>query len=48
MLKEEMDALGPVRSKDAMRAHGEMVSIARQLEEEGRMNLRSDDGDAFV
>jgi flagellar motor switch protein FliG len=48
MLKEEMDELGPVRSKDAMRAHGEMVSIARQLEEQGRMNLRSDEGDAFV
>jgi flagellar motor switch protein FliG len=48
MLKEEMDALGPVRSKDALRAHGEMVSIARQLEEQGRMNLRSDEGDAFV
>lgn len=48
MLKEEMDALGPVRSKDALRAHGEMVSIARQLEEQGRMNLRTDEGDAFV
>ena len=48
MLKEEMDALGPVRSKDALRAHGEMVSIARQLEEQGKMNLRTDEGDSFV
>lgn len=48
LLKEEMEALGPVRSKDALRAHGEMVGIARQLEEQGRMNLRTDEGDAFV
>ena len=48
MLKEDMDALGPVRSKDVAKAHGEMVSLARRLEEEGKMSLRSDEGDAFV
>jgi flagellar motor switch protein FliG len=48
MLKEEIDALGSVRSKDVLKAHGEMVSIARQLEEEGRMSLRMDEGEAFV
>ena len=48
LLKEEMEQLGPVRSKDALRAHGEMVSVARQLEEQGKMNLRMDEGDAFV
>jgi len=48
LLKEEMDQLGPVRSKDALRAHGEMVGVARQLEEQGKMSLRMDEGDAFV
>jgi flagellar motor switch protein FliG len=48
MLQEEMDAIGQVRSKDALRAHGEMVSIARQLEEQGKMSLRVEEGDSFV
>ncbi len=48
MLKEDMDALGPVRGKDVAKAHGEMVSLARRLEEEGKLTLRSDEGDSFV
>lgn len=48
MLKEDMDALGPVRGKDVAKAHGEMVSLARKLEEEGKLSLRSDEGDSFV
>jgi flagellar motor switch protein FliG len=48
MLKEDMDALGPVRAKDVLKAHGEIVSLARKLEEEGKMSLRNDDGDSFV
>ena len=48
MLKEDMDALGPVRSKDVAKAHGDMVSLARRLEEEGKMTLRSDEEDSFV
>ncbi|HEY4009088.1 MAG TPA: flagellar motor switch protein FliG [Acidobacteriaceae bacterium] len=48
MLKEEIDALGPVRTKDVLKAQGEMVSMAHRLEEEGRMSLRLDEGEAFV
>ncbi len=48
MLKEEIDSLGPVRGKDVQKAHGDMVALARQLEEEGKMTLRSDEGDSFV
>ena len=48
MLKEDMDALGPVRGKDVVKAHGEMVSLARRLEEEGKLTLRNDEGDSFV
>jgi flagellar motor switch protein FliG len=48
MLKEDMESLGTVRSKDVLKAHGEMVSIARQLEEEGKMSLRVEDGESYV
>ena len=48
MLKEDMDALGTVRGKDVLKAHGEMVALARQLEDEGKISLRSDEGDSFV
>ena len=48
MLKEDMDSLGPIRGKEVLKAHGEMVALARQLEEEGKMTLRSDEGDSFV
>ncbi len=48
MLKEDMESLGPVRSKDVLKAHGEMVALARQLEEEGKMTLHGDDGETFV
>lgn len=48
MLKEEIDALGPVRTKDVLKAQGEMVITAHRLEEEGRMNLRLDEEESFV
>ena len=48
MMKEEVDALGPVRGKDVAKAHGEIVAMARRLEEEGKMTLRNDEGDSFV
>ncbi len=48
MLKEDIDALGLVRGKEVTKAHGEMVSLARRLEEEGKMVLRSDEGESFA
>lgn len=48
LLKEDIDALGPVRGKEVAKAHGDMVATARRLEEEGKMVLRSDEGDDFV
>ncbi len=48
LLNEEIEGLGPVRGKDVLKAHGEMVALARRLEEEGKMSLRSDEGDSFV
>ena len=48
MMKEDIDSLGPMKSKDVGKAQADMISLARQLEEEGKMTLRSDGGDAYV
>ena len=48
MMKEDIDSLGPMKSKDVNKAQTEMISLARQLEEEGKMTLRSDGGDTIV
>lgn len=48
MLKEEMEMQGTVRGKDVVKAHNEMVSLARQMEEEGRMNLRQEEEESFA
>jgi len=43
MLKEDMDVLGPVRSKDVQKAQQEIVAIARKLESEGKVNLTTEE-----
>ena len=40
MLKEEMEIMGPVRSKDVNAAQQELLQLARKLEEEGKMILK--------
>ena len=40
MLKEDMEALGPVRSRDVSAAQQELLSLANKLEAEGRIVLR--------
>jgi flagellar motor switch protein FliG len=40
MLKEDIDVLGPVRMKDVNLAQQELLTLARQLEGEGRMMLK--------
>lgn len=40
MLKEDMDVMGPVRMKDVSLAQQELLSLARQLEAEGKMMLK--------
>jgi flagellar motor switch protein FliG len=40
MLKEDMEAMGPVRMKDVGLAQQELLTLARQLENEGRMMLK--------
>lgn len=48
MMKEDSEALGPVRSKDVARAQAEIVAIARKLEAEGKIVLKSEGEDAYV
>jgi flagellar motor switch protein FliG len=48
MMKEEADLLGPVRSKDVARAQLDVVALARKLEVEGKIVLKSDGADDYV
>lgn len=48
MLKEDMDVLGPVRSRDVAKAQQECVGVARQLESQGKLILRTEGEDEFV
>jgi flagellar motor switch protein FliG len=48
MLKEDSEVMGPVKGKDVARAHAEIVAIARKLEAEGTMVLRSEGEDVYV
>ena len=48
MMKEDSEMMGPVRSKDVAKAQSEMIAIARKLEAEGKIVLRSQGEDEYV
>ena len=48
MMKEEIEVLGPVRSRDVAKAQQEIVSIARKLESEGKLVLKNDGNDEYI
>jgi len=48
MMKEDSEVMGPVRSKDVAKAQGEIVAIARKLEAEGKIQLKSEGEDEYV
>jgi flagellar motor switch protein FliG len=48
MLKEDMEALGPMRSRDVQAAQQEIVNTARKLETEGKMLLKSEKEESYV
>jgi flagellar motor switch protein FliG len=48
MMKEDSEVMGPVRSKDVARAQAEIVAIARKLESEGKVVLKSEGADEYV
>jgi flagellar motor switch protein FliG len=47
ILKEDMEVLGPVRSRDVVKAQQETVAVARKLEAEGKISLGGEE-DEFV
>lgn len=47
-MKEDSEVMGPVRSKDVAKAHAEIVAIARKLESEGKIVLKSEGEDEYV
>jgi flagellar motor switch protein FliG len=48
MLKEDMEVLGPARSKDVNQAQQEAVAVARKLEAEGKISLGGDEDEYVV
>jgi flagellar motor switch protein FliG len=48
MLKEDMEALGPVRSREVATAQQDVVQQARKLEADGKLTLKSFGDDAYV
>jgi flagellar motor switch protein FliG len=48
MLKEDMDALGPLRSRDVNASQQEIVTVARRLEGEGKIVLKAEQEESYV
>ena len=48
MLKEDMDALGPVKIKEVEAAQQQIIAVVRQLEAEGTISLKGTVGEQYV
>jgi flagellar motor switch protein FliG len=48
MLKEDMDALGPIKIKEVEAAQQQIIAIVRQLESEGVVSLKGAVGEQYV
>jgi flagellar motor switch protein FliG len=48
MLKEDMEVLGPVKSREIQKAQLEAVAVARKLEADGKLTLTQDGDDEYV
>ena len=48
MLKEDMEVLGPVRSREVQQAQQEILNLARRLEAEGKVVLKLETGDEML
>ena len=48
MLKEDMEALGPVRIKEVETAQQQIIALVRQLESEGVITMKATVGDQYV
>lgn len=48
MLKEDMESMGPTRSREVAQAQQEAIAAARKLEAQGKMVLKNESEDALV
>ena len=48
MLKEDMEALGLMRSRDVLKAQQDAVALARKLESDGKLQLKGEGEDEYV
>jgi flagellar motor switch protein FliG len=48
MLKEDMEALGPVKIKEVEAAQQQIITVVRQLESEGVLSLKATVGEQYV
>jgi len=48
MLKDDMEAMGPVRTKEVARAQQELLVLAHQMEAEGRITLKLEADDELA
>ncbi len=48
MLKEDMDAMGPVKIKEVEASQQQIIAVVRQLESEGVINLKGTVGEQYV
>ena len=48
MLREDMDALGPVKIKEVEAAQQQIIAVVRQLEAEGAISLKGTVGEQYV
>lgn len=48
MLREDMEALGPVKIKEVEAAQQQIISVVRQLEAEGALSLKGTVGEQYV
>jgi flagellar motor switch protein FliG len=48
MLKEDMEAMGPVRAKEVTKAQQEAIALLRKLEADGKVTLKAEGDDEYV
>ncbi|MCC6363828.1 MAG: flagellar motor switch protein FliG [Bryobacterales bacterium] len=48
MMKEDMDALGPIKIKEVEAAQQQIIAVVRQLENEGVISMKGGGGDQYV
>ena len=48
MLREDMDAMGPVKIKDVEASQQQIIAVVRQLEAEGVISLKGTVGEQYV